>query len=194
MQDISNQNDLRGLFKAVLAGGVAYCQERTHLSLDALATREVDAATGAPTALLSLFDYWKVRKTGGVAPRSVFDPKDAFTPERLRWVSWVDVHYSDPMDYVFRAHPHFLLGDWTGKALRDYPNAPHANSLALEYLTCKMIRQPSYYEIRQTVGGIGRCYTRLLVPVQGRSGPVTRLYYATRYVSIDAEDPAGEDG
>ncbi|MEM9683681.1 MAG: hypothetical protein AAF942_10490 [Pseudomonadota bacterium] len=182
-----NKAALRDRFGAVLAGGVAYSHERTRLSLDELARLEVDAASGASTVVLSLFEFWKRRQTGGTAPPPAFDPKDAFTPDELRWVSWVDVHHSDPMDYVFRAHPRFLLGDWTGKALRDYPNTRHANSLALEYLTCKMIRQPSYYRIRQTVGDVSRCYMRLLLPVQTRSGPVTRLYYATRYVSIDAE-------
>jgi hypothetical protein len=145
--------------------------------------RETDAATGRPTALRALFDYWQGRRDGEAPPASAFDPTDAFTPPAFQWVSWIDVRPADPMGFVFRAHPGYLFGDWSGKAIRDYPNQVHGRSLALEYLTCKMIRQPSYYEITQTVGDVSRTYMRLLLPVDDRRR--ARLYYATRYVRLD---------
>jgi len=96
--------------------------------------REVDPKTGGPTALRSLFDYWQSRRDGKATPAGAFDPKGLFTPEEFRWISWVDVRHSDPMDFIFQSHPGFLFGDWSGKAISDYPNQIHARSLALEYL------------------------------------------------------------
>jgi len=173
-----------------LQDGRAYSQERNQLTLDEMVKREVDPATGAPTALRQLFDYWHSKREGNAAPTGAFNPKGAFTPDAFRWISWVDVRHSDPMDFILRSHPGFLFGDWSGKALHEYPNPIHARSLALEYLTCKMIQQPSYYEISQSVGAVSRTYMRLLLPVQGLRKPLTRLYYATRYVSYDLGDEA----
>lgn len=173
-----------------LQDGGAYSQERNQLTLDEMVKREVDPATGAPTALRQLFDYWQSKREGNAAPAGAFNPKGVFTPDEFRWISWVDVRHSDPMDFILRSHPGFLFGDWSGKALHEYPNAIHARSIALEYLTCKMIQQPSYYEISQTVGVVSRTYVRLLLPVQGPRKPLTRLYYATRYVRYDIGDDA----
>lgn len=171
-------------FGALLGAGAPYSHERRQLSLGEMVKREVDAATGKPTAVRALFDYWQERRSA-----AAFDPKGAFTPEQFRWIAWVDVRRPDPMSYVFRKHPGFLFGDWSGKALRDYPNQIHARSLALEYLTCKVVQQPSYYEITQTVGEVRRTYTRLLLPASGRRPSASRLYYAVRYVSIETGLP-----
>lgn len=187
-------------FGALLGAGAPYSHERRQLSLGEMVKREVDAATGKPTAVRALFDYWQERR--GVAADTAhfdpahfdpahFDPKGAFTPDQFRWIAWVDVRRPDPMSYVFRNHPGFLFGDWSGKALRDYPNQIHARSLALEYLTCKIVQQPSYYEITQTVGEVRRTYTRLLLPASGRRPSASRLYYAVRYVSIETGLPGG---
>lgn len=183
-------NIVRNRLTARLQDGGAYSEERNQLTLDEMVKREVDPATGRPTALRQLFDYWQGKREGNATPAGAFDPKGVFTPDEFRWISWVDVRHSDPMDFVFRSHPGFLFGDWSGKALHEYPNEVHARSLALEYLTCKMIQQPSYYEISQTVGTVSRTYMRLLLPVQGMRKPLTRLYYATRYVSFDLGDDA----
>ena len=173
-------------FSALLGTQAPYSHERRQLPLDELVKREADAANGQPTSIRALFDYWQ-EKRGSTA---AFDSKGAFTPEQFRWISWVDVGRPDPMSFVFRNHPGFLFGDWSGKALRDYPNQIHARSLALEYLTCKVVQQPSYYEITQTVGQVRRTYKRLLLPATGRRAFVSRLYYATRYVSIETEEGA----
>jgi hypothetical protein len=180
---------VRNRFSAVLDGGVRYSHSREQFSLDEMVKREVDA-DGRPTAIRILFDYWQERRTAvALPPAAAFDPKANFTPDQFRWVSWIDVRAADPMSFVFQSHPGFLFGDWSGKRLREYPNAIHARSLALEYLTCKMIRQPSYYEITQTVGPVRRTYMRLLLPVGDRRQTVSRLHYATRYVSIEMDIP-----
>ena len=177
-------------FSALLGADAPYRHERRQLSLDEMVKREVDAATGKPTAVRALFDYWQERRGVAAADSAAFDrvhfdPKGAFTPEQFRWIAWVDVRRADPMSYVFRNHPGFLFGDWSGKTLLEYPNQIHARSLALEYLACKVVQQPSYYEITQTVGEVRRTYTRLLLPAGGRRPAVSRLYYAVRYVSIE---------
>ncbi len=173
--------------RAVLDGGVDYRQERSQLSLEEMMKREVDAESGGPTTIRMLFDYWQERRGFAPPPAAAFDPKGIFTPEQFRWISWVDARAADPMNFIFRNHPGYLFGDWSGKSLREYPNPIHAHSLALEYLTCKMIRQPSYYEITQAVGPVRRTYMRLLLPVSDRRQSVSRLYYATRYVSIETD-------
>ncbi len=173
-------------FGALLGAGAPYSHVRRQLSLDEMARREVDGATGRPTAIRALFDYWKERRGA-----EAFDPQGAFTPDEFRWVAWVDVRRPDPMSYVFRHHPGLLFGDWSGKCLEEYPNRMHARSLALEYLACKVVQQPSYYEITQTVGPVRRTYMRLLLPGNGRRAAISRLYYAIRYVSIETGLPAG---
>ena len=180
--------------ETILPGGIAYRHIHSQLSLDDMAAREVDPDTGRPTTLRALFDYWQSQCDGDVSQDAAFDPKGLFTPDEFRWVSWVDVRHSDPMNFVLKSHPGYLFGDWSGKALRDYPNELHARSLAFEYLTCKMIQQPSYFEISQSIGPVSRTYMRLLLPVRGRRQPLARLYYATRYVSIsiDGESAIGD--
>lgn len=180
----------RNRVKTVLESGVSYTQERTQLPLDRMVALEVSPETGKPTALRSLFDYWQSRRVGEAAPACAFDPANAFTPEEFQWVSWIDVRPADPMDFVFQAHPGFLFGNWSGKAVRDYPNEVHAKSLALEYLTCKMIRQPSYHALTQRVGNVSRTYMRLLLPVQDQNRAVSRLCYATRYERIEVDGAA----
>ena len=187
MQKPIDSQLVRKSFRAVIDGGIDYRQERNQLSLDEMANREIDIDSGRPTTIRKLFDYWHERRTAAPPPAATFDPKDSFTPDQFRWISWVDVRAADPMNFVFRNHPGFLFGDWSGKSLREYPNPVHAHSLALEYLTCKMIRQPSYYEITQSVGSVRRTYMRLLLPVSDRRQSVSRLYYATRYVSIETD-------
>jgi hypothetical protein len=190
MENLSDNIVVRNRVAAVLDNGVSYVQERTQLPLDQMVARKVSSVTGKPTALRSLFDYWQSRRAGETVPACAFDPSDAFTPEEFQWVSWVDVRSDDPMDFVFQAHPGFLFGNWSGKAVREYPNEIHAKSLALEYLTCKMVRQPSYYELTQRVGEVCRTYLRLLLPVEDRNRTVSRLYYATRYERIEIDGAA----
>jgi len=184
---LSDSVVIRNQVKAVLDSGVSYTQQRSQLPLEEMVAREVSPGGGMPTALRSLFDYWQSRRVGEAVPASAFDPADAFTPAEFQWVSWIDVRAADPMDFVFQAHPGYLFGDWSGKAVRDYPNEVHAKSLAFEYLTCKMVRQPSYHELTQRVGNVSRTYMRLLLPVQDRNRGVSRLYYATRYERIEID-------
>lgn len=159
-----------------------FFQERIRMPLDELASREADPETGAPTVVQNLFDYWQERRTGTVPTLDSFEPQGVFSPDDLKWVSWIDVDSSDPLNFVLQDHPGTVFGDWSGKALREYHIPHHARSCALEYLTCKTVQRPLYHEIRQTVGDVSRNYVRLLLPVVDRSRQITRLYYATRYI------------
>lgn len=163
-----------------------FYQERVMLPLDEMVSREVDPGTGVPTVVRELFDFWQERRVCSLPAMESFDPYGAFTPEKFRWVSWINVADFDSLNFVLRSHPGQVFGDWSGKALREYHNAFHARSCALEYLTCKTSRHPFYHEINQTMGGVSRTYTRLLLPVADRKGRVSRLYYAVRYVSLKA--------
>lgn len=161
--------------------------ERAQLPLEEMFQREVDPETGAPTPIRSLFEYWQDRHSKTLPEAGAFNPKSAFTPVEFRWICWVDVRPSDPLDYVLRCHPGEVFGDWSNKRLREYHDKYHGRRCAMEYLTCKMVKKPFYHEIRQTIGAVRRHYTRLLLPVVDRSREVVRLHYGINL--IDYETP-----
>lgn len=162
-------------------------QERITLPLEEMMKREVDPVTGAPSVVLELFDYWKERCTDALPSMASFHPGDAFTPERFRWLAWINLRHTDPLSAILCKHPANVFGDWSGKTLREYHCPHHARSCAFEYLTCKMVRRPFYHEIRQTIGKVSRTYTRILLPVADSKRPVTRLYYAVRHIHMSVE-------
>ncbi len=164
-----------------------FFQERIRMPLDEIAVRETDPDTGAPTVVRNLFAYWQERRVNTVPTTSSFEPQSIFSPDEMRWVSWIDVNCFDPMNFVLRNHPGSVFGDWSGKVLGEYHNLFHARSCALEYLTCKTVLRPMYHEIRQSIGDVSRDYVRLLLPVVDRNRQATRLYYATRYIDSSIE-------
>jgi len=174
-------------FNTYVEAHADFRQERITLPLDEIAKREVDAVTKAPSVVLELFEYWKERCTNALPSMADFQPGDVFTPEKFRWIAWVNLRQADPLSAILCKHPANVFGDWSGKTLRDYHNPYHARSCAFEYLTCKMVRRPFYHEIRQTIGKVSRTYTRLLLPVADAKRPVTRLYYAVRHVDMSVE-------
>ncbi len=159
-----------------------FSQERTRLALDEIAKRETEPETGARTIVQNLFDYWQESCVGAPPAMVSFEPQRVFTPDEMRWISWINVDNLDPLNFILCNHPGRVFGDWSGKALGEYHNPFHARSCALEYLTCKTVQRPLYHEIKQTIGNVSRNYARLLLPVTGRNRQVTRLYYATRYI------------
>jgi hypothetical protein len=80
-----------------------------------------------------------------------------------------------------RDHPDNLIQGFgrelSGKVLAEFPSKMHAKSLMLEHLRCKRWKVPLYHEIDQVINGIGRHYTRLMVPLVDETGTVTRIYY-----------------
>ena len=161
-----------------------FYQERTALPLDEMMKREIDPSANAPTVVRELFDYWQERRIGALPTTASFHPQGVFTPDKFRWVSWIKLGNFDPLDSILCKHPANVFGDWSGKALREYHNRYHAQSCALEYLTCKTIQKPLYHEIRHSSGNVSRTYTRLLLPVTDGKRGVTRLYYAVRHVDL----------
>ena len=156
-------------------------QERIQWSLDEIARREVDPATGAPSVIKQLFDYWLEKRVGEVPEASMFDPMGAFTPNEFRFVAWVDVGSDDPGDFVLRHHPGLLFGDWSDKRLREYHIQHHGRNCALEYLMCKTVQQPIYHELWHSLGSAGRHYTRIVLPVVDKRQRVSRVYYAVHH-------------
>ena len=165
-----------------------FSQERTQWPLQKIMEREIDPVTRKPSTVKLLHDYWREKRIHSLAPAASFDPKGAMTPDEFRFVTWVDVTPNDPLDFLLRHHPGVLFGDYSGKRLRDYHNANHGRNCALEYLTCKVIKQPVYYEIKQTIGDSWRHYTRLLLPVADRDHNVRRLYYAVNLIDYLVPD------
>ena len=158
-----------------------FYQERSTLSLDEMMKREVDAESGNPTVLRDLFDFWQERRAGGLPLAADFDPHAAFSADQARWVSWINAHNHDALNFLLCNHPGYVFGDWSGKRLGEYHNPYHARSCGLEYMTCRMVQKPFYHEIRQTIGEVSRSYVRLLLPVADRNRKVTRLFYAVRH-------------
>ena len=165
-----------------------FTQERIQWPLDKLMEREVDARTGAPSTVRRLYDYWCEKRVRSLPSAASFDPKGAMTPDEFRFVAWADVRANDPLDFLLHHHPGLLFGDYSGKRLRDYHNTNHGRNCALEYLTCKVVKQPVYYEIKQTIGEASRHYTRLLLPVLDADRGIGRLYYGVNL--IDHSVPA----
>jgi len=164
-----------------------FYQKRISLPLNEMMAREIDRATGRPTVIRELFDYWQEQRDDTLPTMASFDPEGVFTPDRFRWVAWIDVANSDPLNAILFKHPANIFGDWSGKALCEYHSLNHAQSCALEYLTCKIVRRPFYHEIRQTIGNVSRTYSRLLLPVIDRKGQVRRLYYAARHIASEID-------
>ena len=158
-------------------------QERIQWSLDEVARREVNPATGEPSVIKRLMDYWLERRVGEIPDAATFDPKGLFTPDEFRFVAWVDVVADDPGNFVLRNHPAYLFGDWSDKRLREYHIEYHGRNCALEYLMCKTVQQPIYHELRHSLGELGRHYTRIVLPVSDRRHLVRRVYYAVHHLN-----------
>lgn len=159
-------------------------QERRMLQIEQMLDREIDHATGRDTTVKSLFNYWRDKRYVGHLPLAeTFDPKDLFSPDEIRWVSWIDVTSQNPFEFVLHDHPAVLFGDFSHAALSDHPYRLHAIRCAFEYDHCKKTQLPTYHEINQTIGGYHRRYVRLLLPTANEDGKITRLFYATRYLA-----------
>lgn len=142
------------------------------------------------TNLAELFWYWQERSM-------LEDAVPSFENFRLAGTNlpWVELEAEDPMQFMIRNHPASLpLGDWSNTRLVEHPALMHAQSCALEYLRCKLWREPTFTHIEQKILGVYRSYVKLMVPLADETGAVTRAVYATRLLGFpvvygDAELP-----
>jgi hypothetical protein len=152
-------------------------QVRTLYDMNAFAEKE------ASTHLDIIHYYWsslQIEKDG-LPKISEFHPGEILPDAGKCKVGWIDSSVEDPNNFRMRDHPHNAIQglgeELSGKFLAEFPNKMHAKSLVLEYLRCKRWRVPLYHEIDQVIDGIGRHYTRLMLPLIDESGMVTRIYY-----------------
>lgn len=152
-------------------------QVRILFDMNAFAEKE------ASTHLDILHYYWSSLQieVDSLPKVSEFRPKEILPVPAHGSVGWIDASAEDPQDFVMRNHPEnpvFGLGrELNDRNLSEFPNKMHAKSLILEYLRCKRWKVPLYHEIDQVIGGIGRHYTRLMLPLVDETGNVTRIYY-----------------
>ncbi len=152
-------------------------QVRTLYDMNVFAEKE------ASTHLDILHYYWsslQIEKDG-LPKISEFHPGKILPNAGKCKVGWIDSSAEDPNNFVMRDHPDNPIQGFgrelSGKVLAEFPSKMHAKSLMLEYLRCKRWKVPLYHEIDQVINGIGRHYTRLMVPLVDQTGTVTRIYY-----------------
>lgn len=135
------------------------------------------------THLDILHYYWcSLQIEKETLPRiSEFHPTDILRRPFHDLCGWIDSSAEDPHNFVMRDHPenpvYGLGSELNDCLLSEFPNKMHAKSLTLEYLRCKRWKIPLYHEIDQVIGGIGRHYTRLMLPLIDDTNTVTRIYY-----------------
>lgn len=152
-------------------------QVRTLYDLNTFAERET------ATHLDILHYYWtSFQIDENCLPMvSEFRPDEVLPDAGSCKVGWIDTTADDPNNFIMRDHPENpirgLGRELDGKLLADFPNKMHAKSLVLEYLRCKRWKVPLYHEIDQVINSVARNYTRLMIPLLGDNGTVTRIYY-----------------
>ena len=152
-------------------------QVRVLYDMNAFAERE------AHSHLDILHYYWSSLQIGrDTLPNyNEFRPSEVIPSRASGGVGWVDSAAEDPNFFVMHDHPvnpvSGLGRELNGKFLSQFPNKMHAKSLVLEYLRCKRWKVPLYHEIDQVIDGVGRHYTRLMLPFVDDRGIVTRIYY-----------------
>lgn len=139
------------------------------------------------TVLHHLHTYWVTLPRGrfGLPHESNFFPKTQLPAQLANAVSWIDTKPGDPLKFVMRDHQASTIPG-LGTELSDTPLCErpdlemHTTACAIEFLFCKHERKPLYHEIEQTLGGLRRHYSRLMLPVENGKGEIDRIYYATR--------------
>lgn len=163
-------------------------QERLMLSFDKMFAREKGGA------LWELFRFWQdsAANAGTVPGDSEFPYKEKLPGSVTRYLSWSDVSPGDPYNFVTHEHTRqTAFADHSNRRLGDHPAPMNAKACAAEYLHCVRMQQPTYYEIVQNFGTINRHMVRLMVPVAGKSGAITKLVYAVRIISASSPSSGG---
>jgi len=163
-------------------------QERLLGSFDYMAER-VDQLR--MPLMRDVWTYWQDwRRADGRLDANEFRPELVVAPEARRWLSWVDTHSDNHLDFTWHDHVYGVEGglsddlcDASGLTVREHPASFHVIPCALEYAICKQSEEPFYHEIEQTIGGRRRHYARLLLPIPDHNGRVTRLFYVIQRLS-----------
>lgn len=154
-------------------------QYRAQFSIDAFRQIQADSAQDI------IFYYWDTLRQGGriVPALTDFKPFQVFPPSMLNRVSWIDTPGENPENFVIRNHRGGAMfpiyGSVEGHRLGDYPNRMHRRSTVEEYQLCKRLKRPFYHEFVQVLGGGGRSYSRILMPLADENGVVIRIAYVT---------------
>ena len=153
---------------------------RIRYSLDEAFRRERAASGHGVSAPRQLLDAWRA-DTVSAEFLTRMSLADATKP----WLARVDVTQNSPWQYRYTQHMSSPYGHFRGESLAEvtagHPFPAHVTSAMLEYHTCKLTNQPTYFEIEQVVDGIYRAYTRLMVPLRERHGSPAEIAYAIRY-------------
>ena len=121
--------------------------------------------SGQESPLKIFFDYW--------ASSPTFEPFDH--PDI--WVQSIDVSSESPFGYVLHRHTGLTFGDLSGCNVGSLPHRYLRQACALEYSAAKRSGQPVYHLIEQSMSGIYRKYTRLMIPT-----PENVIYYVNRII------------
>lgn len=110
----------------------------------------------AGTEIADLFRYWQERSflENGLPKLSEFYPHSELLP-------WIDVESANPLNFILHNHPAGVCGNWESTRIADYPVTMHAKACAVEYLRCKMLRQPIYIHTHQKMMSVEREYAKL---------------------------------
>lgn len=121
--------------------------------------------SGEKSALKVLFDYWTTSQT--------FEP---FSLSDI-WVQGIDVSSESPFDYVLHRHTGLMFGDLSGRNVGSLPHRYLRQACALECSAAKRACRPVYHLIEQSMSGVYRKYTRLMIPT-----PENMIYYVNRFI------------
>lgn len=156
-------------------------QTRSVYPLEAFLDRE------AETPLGKLYAYWRALPSGahGLPNQAECLPRRDLPAELAQQVSSIDTCAKNPLEYVIREHaPNPIPGlgvELAGKPLCHRRETDmDTTASAVEFLFCKHERTPVYHEVDILMGGLKRCYTRIMLPVETDSGTVERIFFALR--------------
>lgn len=128
----------------------------------------------------ALFEYWLARRghDSSLPTTDGFNPAAVMSEDQRPWLASVNVEANNPYGFVFESHaPSDSFNRIAGKALGQFPDAEHADSLADEFLFVKQRALPRFDRIEHIVGLWHRHYERLAVPVVcGKTRQVVRVY------------------
>lgn len=155
-------------------------QTRLMLDMDLLFAREQNGP------LDDLYAYWDaLARHNGKPSAAAVGPVADLRARFGRAVSLVDVESDNPLHYFVQNHPRLTpFLDHDEKRLAENESALNAQAVASEYYMCKELNSAMYHEIDQTFDGRTRHFTRLVVPLTGWDGRVSKLLYAVRPIEI----------
>jgi len=146
--------------------------------------------TGEADSLLDLlYYYWSTLEMAQEGPplASEFKPEPLLQPDAVNFIARIDTDSENPRDFVVhREIPGYSPGterQAIATRLGELPATMHINALLLDYARCKQWRSPLYHVIDQTMGGVRRIYSRLLLPLADETGVVIQVFYGYRQIS-----------